>query len=72
VKKTDTALQVSGLGAFVLMTKSNLGLGLLGIPGVFDVVGIVPGIILIVVMASIIGCEWKRNNDGKKSSTDGS
>ncbi|KAF6760207.1 transmembrane amino acid transporter protein-domain-containing protein [Ephemerocybe angulata] len=41
-------------GALVLMTKSNLGLGVLAIPTVFSVLGIVPGIICIVVVQSII------------------
>ncbi|BEJ18247.1 hypothetical protein CspHIS471_0705240 [Cutaneotrichosporon sp. HIS471] len=38
-------------GAFVLMTKANFGLGVLAIPTVFAIMGIVPGILLIV------GCE---------------
>lgn len=42
---------VSAPGAFVLMTKANLGLGVLAIPTVFNLLGIVPGILVIV------GCE---------------
>lgn len=38
---------VSAPGAFVLMTKANFGLGVLGIPSVFHVLGLVPGIIAI-------------------------
>ncbi|KAF5334265.1 hypothetical protein D9611_014576 [Ephemerocybe angulata] len=41
-------------GALVLMTKSNLGLGVLALPTVFSTLGIVPGIICIVVVQSII------------------
>ncbi|KAL1405714.1 hypothetical protein Q8F55_007384 [Vanrija albida] len=42
------------VGAFVLMTKANVGLGVLSIPFVFMVVGMVPGIILLIVMNLII------------------
>lgn len=43
-------------GAFVLMTKANIGLGILQIPSVFQTVGMVPGIILLVLMAILIIC----------------
>ncbi|WOO83195.1 N amino acid transport system protein [Vanrija pseudolonga] len=42
------------LGAFVLMTKANVGLGVLSIPFVFMSVGMVPGIILLIIMNMII------------------
>ncbi|KAL1411741.1 hypothetical protein Q8F55_002707 [Vanrija albida] len=45
---------VGGWGAFVLMTKANLGLGVLAIPVVFSTLGIVPGIIVIVVIECIL------------------
>ncbi|TXT13754.1 hypothetical protein VHUM_01121 [Vanrija humicola] len=38
---------VTAPGAFVLMTKANFGLGVLGIPSVFHTLGLVPGIIAI-------------------------
>lgn len=47
-------VQVNGWGAFVLMTKANLGLGVLAIPVVFSTLGIVPGIIVIVVIEAIL------------------
>ncbi|TXT10653.1 hypothetical protein VHUM_02158 [Vanrija humicola] len=36
------------------MTKANLGLGVLALPSVFGVLGLVPGILLIVLIQSII------------------
>ncbi|TXT08899.1 hypothetical protein VHUM_03027 [Vanrija humicola] len=42
------------VGAFVLMTKANVGLGVLSIPFVFMSVGMVPGIILLILMNFII------------------
>ncbi|KAH6916520.1 transmembrane amino acid transporter protein-domain-containing protein [Coprinopsis sp. MPI-PUGE-AT-0042] len=41
-------------GALILMTKGNLGLGVLALPSVFSVLGMVPGIILILVIQAII------------------
>lgn len=40
----------------MLMTKANIGLGILQIPSVFQTVGMVPGIILLVLMAILIIC----------------
>lgn len=45
-------------GAFVLMTKANIGLGVLQIPSVFQSLGMVPGIILLVLMAILIICAY--------------
>lgn len=45
---------VGWLGATVLMIKSAFGLGVLSIPFVFQAVGIVPGIILIIVIEAIV------------------
>lgn len=42
------------LGAIILMCKSNIGLGVLGIPAVFQTMGVVPGIILICFVQTII------------------
>jgi amino acid permease len=42
------------MGATVLMIKSAFGLGVLSIPFVFQAVGIVPGIILIIVVELIV------------------
>lgn len=49
--------QVGPLGAFALMTKANIGLGVLSIPFVFMEVGMVPGVILLLVINLIIMCE---------------
>ncbi|WOO81568.1 N amino acid transport system protein [Vanrija pseudolonga] len=50
----DSAAQsyrsVTTFGAFALITKANIGLGVLSIPFVFQVLGIVPGIIVILVL----------------------
>lgn len=46
------------MGAFVLMTKANIGLGVLSIPFVFMQVGMVPGIILLLVINLITMCEY--------------
>lgn len=40
------------------MTKANLGLGVLALPSVFGVLGIVPGIIMIIVIQTIIACAY--------------
>lgn len=45
---------VGWMGATVLMIKSAFGLGVLSIPFVFQSVGIVPGIILILVIEGIV------------------
>ncbi|CAK9780360.1 hypothetical protein CC85DRAFT_287903 [Cutaneotrichosporon oleaginosum] len=45
---------VGWIGATVLMIKSAFGLGVLSIPFVFQAVGIVPGVILIVVVELIV------------------
>jgi len=44
-------------GAFVLMTKANLGLGVLAIPSVFNSLGIVPGILIILGIELMLCCE---------------
>ncbi|KAL1405758.1 hypothetical protein Q8F55_007431 [Vanrija albida] len=45
---------VSGLGAFVLMFKSNIGLGILSLPFVFQTLGLVPGVLVLLVVQSIV------------------
>lgn len=45
------------MGAFVLMTKANIGLGVLSIPFVFMLVGMAPGVILLFVMNLMVMCE---------------
>lgn len=47
-------------GSLIIMTKANLGLGVLALPSVFGVLGIVPGVICIVVVQSIIACKCSR------------
>lgn len=46
------------MGAFVLMTKANIGLGVLSIPFVFMLVGVVPGVILLFVLNLIVMCKF--------------
>ncbi|KAG4032316.1 hypothetical protein MFRU_007g02230 [Monilinia fructicola] len=46
---------VGGLGATALMLKTNLGLGVLSIPAIFDTLGMIPGVICIIAMAAITG-----------------
>ncbi|QSZ29121.1 hypothetical protein DSL72_003631 [Monilinia vaccinii-corymbosi] len=46
---------VGGLGATALMLKTNLGLGVLSIPAIFDTLGMIPGIICIIIIAAITG-----------------
>lgn len=41
------------MGTAVLMMKTQIGLGVLSIPAVFDVLGIVPGMILLLTIAVI-------------------
>ncbi|GMK59638.1 hypothetical protein CspeluHIS016_0802440 [Cutaneotrichosporon spelunceum] len=45
---------VGSAGGFILMTKANLGLGVLALPSVFGVLGLVPGILIIILIQSMI------------------
>lgn len=45
--------QVGWIGTVALMMKTQVGLGVLSIPAVFDVLGIVPGAICLIVIAGI-------------------
>ncbi|KAJ4125849.1 hypothetical protein NW765_001623 [Fusarium oxysporum] len=44
---------VGWIGTVALMMKTQVGLGVLSIPAVFDVLGILPGIICLIVIAAI-------------------
>ncbi|KAK9421806.1 putative Amino acid transporter transmembrane domain-containing protein [Seiridium unicorne] len=44
---------VGWIGTTVLMMKNQIGLGVLSIPSTFDVLGLVPGVILLCVIAAI-------------------
>ncbi|KAF5720599.1 neutral amino acid permease [Fusarium mundagurra] len=44
---------VGWIGTVALMMKTQVGLGVLSIPAVFDVLGILPGIICLIVIAGI-------------------
>ncbi|KAF5575972.1 neutral amino acid permease [Fusarium pseudocircinatum] len=44
---------VGWIGTVALMMKTQIGLGVLSIPAVFDVLGIVPGIICLIIIAAI-------------------
>jgi amino acid permease len=45
--------KVGWLGTVSLMLKTQIGLGILSIPAAFDVLGIVPGVICLCVIAGI-------------------
>ncbi|GAA5821148.1 hypothetical protein JCM3770_005692 [Rhodotorula araucariae] len=51
------------IGATVLLAKTQIGLGVLSIPSVFQTVGIIPGVIIIIVMA--IMTTWSGEVIGK-------
>ncbi|KAK4049683.1 hypothetical protein OIV83_003958 [Microbotryomycetes sp. JL201] len=67
---------VGWIRASVLLMKAQIGLGVLGIPQVFSTVGLVPGIILILVIAamttfsSVIIGHWKVNHPATHSIAD--
>ncbi|KAL2434867.1 Transmembrane transporter [Exophiala dermatitidis] len=44
---------VGWLGTVALMMKTQIGLGVLSIPAVFDVLGLIPGVICLLVIAAI-------------------
>ncbi|KXT10530.1 hypothetical protein AC579_6096 [Pseudocercospora musae] len=44
---------VGWMGTVVLLFKTQVGLGVLGIPGAFDHLGMVPGVVIILVIASM-------------------
>jgi len=46
-------LQVGWLGTAVLMMKTQIGLGVLAIPAVFDSLGLIPGVISLIVIGFI-------------------
>jgi amino acid permease len=41
------------LGTAVLMIKTQIGLGVLSIPSVFDALGLIPGIIILITVGGI-------------------
>jgi amino acid permease len=41
------------MGTAILMMKTQIGLGVLSIPLVFDTLGMIPGIIILLAIASI-------------------
>lgn len=45
--------QVGWLGTVALMMKTQIGLGVLSIPAVFDTLGLIPGIICLIMIAII-------------------
>ncbi|KAL1409560.1 hypothetical protein Q8F55_003545 [Vanrija albida] len=45
---------VSAFSAFVLITKADIGLGVLTLPVVFQVLGIVPGVLIILAVMAIV------------------
>lgn len=49
---TDT-VQVGWVGATALMTKTQVGIGVLSIPKAFDILGLVPGIFTLLAVAVI-------------------
>lgn len=45
------------MGAAVLMMKAQVGLGVLSLPATFHTLGLVPGLIVLVVIAVLWTCE---------------
>ncbi|GAA6009160.1 hypothetical protein JCM10207_004288 [Rhodosporidiobolus poonsookiae] len=75
----DTAKfrSVGWLSTSILMTKSQIGLGVLSIPSVFHTLGLGPGIIILFVIAAIttgtdyyLSGPWKRNHPTTYSVSD--
>lgn len=54
---TVDAGQLSNLGAMVIMTKTMIGLGILSIPFVFQAVGMIPGIVIVLLIQAMMICE---------------
>lgn len=50
------------MGAAILMMKTQIGLGVLSIPLVFDTLGMIPGIIILLAIAIITTWVCGRNN----------
>ncbi|KAJ3544817.1 hypothetical protein NM208_g2845 [Fusarium decemcellulare] len=44
---------IGWMGTVVLMMKTQIGLGVLSIPAVFDVLGIIPGVIILCIIGAI-------------------
>ncbi|CAI7655234.1 unnamed protein product [Penicillium manginii] len=54
IQEGDTNYRdVSWMGTMALMVKTQIGLGVLSMPKVFDTLGIIPGIILLIVIAGM-------------------
>lgn len=49
-----TFLQVGWMGSAMLMLKTQVGLGVLGIPVAFDALGLVPGVICLCTIAAVV------------------
>jgi amino acid permease len=45
--------QVGWIAASVLMLKSQIGIGVLSIPSAFDVLGMIPGVICLLFIATV-------------------
>ncbi|KHN99042.1 Amino acid transporter, transmembrane [Metarhizium album ARSEF 1941] len=52
-RNVSSIAQVGWLGTAALMMKTQIGLGVLSIPSVFDAVGLVPGVILLLAVGTI-------------------
>lgn len=48
-----TSAQVGWKGTTVLMLKTQIGLGVLSIPQVFDTLGLIPGVICLLIIATM-------------------
>ena len=53
IPRQTNIIKVSWLGTTALMIKTQIGLGVLSMPKVFDTLGIIPGIILLIVIAGM-------------------
>lgn len=52
-KSATNIEQVGYLGTAALMMKTQIGLGVLSIPAVFDVLGLIPGVLCLIAIAFI-------------------
>lgn len=50
-------MQVGYFSNCILMLKSLVGIGVLGIPSVFQIVGLIPGVILLLAIHTITLCK---------------
>lgn len=53
-----TDIQLGYWGTIMVMIKIQIGLGVISIPFLFMVVGMVPGVLLFLFLAIVVTCEF--------------